>query len=374
MANVMTKRGQQDNIATYEHFCDTAADMQNIEPKYINLGSVCVVLEGESGGLEIYIANSKKQWTLITTMSGESEPEPEEPIDSKAIEEIIANNDEAFISLNQDLNLENPITIDSGKIITVDLNNQNINSSKTLFVANGGELVLQGEGSVNAGGNIAQAINGGKITIKGGTYDSTASNFGIGAIGAGSAVEFNGGSLTTTEGGLMAFDGGTIVFNDGELNTRGNFAIGTNGSRGRGGNVIMMNGGIINAYIKSNGYEAIGIYLPNDDTFIMNNGTINVTEGAGIVQRGGACTIRGGRILINGTEGNSGWVGDNKTKMSESAVIYHETANYPAKDSMRLVITGGEFIGVDHSIEILSDKENPNVSITGGTFDPAFPE
>ena len=66
MSTIMTKRGSQDNEATYEHFCDAVADMQNIEPKYINLGSICVVLEGESGGLEIYIANSKKEWVLVS--------------------------------------------------------------------------------------------------------------------------------------------------------------------------------------------------------------------------------------------------------------------------------------------------------------------
>lgn len=59
--NIMTKRGQQDNVITYEHFCDTTADMANINPDYITLGSVCVVVDGDAG-LEIYIADSNKQW------------------------------------------------------------------------------------------------------------------------------------------------------------------------------------------------------------------------------------------------------------------------------------------------------------------------
>ena len=168
----------------------------------------------------------------------------------------------------------------------------------------------------------------------------------------------------------MAFDGGSVIMNGGTIHTRDNFAIGTNGSAGHGGNVIIMNGGQIDAHITSNGYEAIGIYLPNDDTFIMNDGIVNVVEGAGIVQRGGSCSIRGGSITVNGTPGHTGWVGDNKTKMSESAVIYHQTANYPAKDTIHLSISGGTFVGVDHSVEILSDEETPNISITGGSFTP----
>lgn len=62
--NVMTKRGSEDNAITYEHYCDTAADMANIDPRYITLGSICVVIQG-STGIEIYIAGSDKQWSLI---------------------------------------------------------------------------------------------------------------------------------------------------------------------------------------------------------------------------------------------------------------------------------------------------------------------
>ena len=63
--NIMTKRGSQDNMITYEHYCDTAADMNNIDPKYITLGSVCVVISGEGGEMDVYIAGSDKQWHLM---------------------------------------------------------------------------------------------------------------------------------------------------------------------------------------------------------------------------------------------------------------------------------------------------------------------
>ena len=68
--NIMTKRGSQDNVVTYEHLCDTAADLQNIDPRYITLGSIAIILQGTSGGLEIYIADSNKQWNSLTTISG----------------------------------------------------------------------------------------------------------------------------------------------------------------------------------------------------------------------------------------------------------------------------------------------------------------
>jgi len=63
--NVMTKRGSADNAIIYEHYCDTRADMANIDKNYITLGSVCIVLKGQDNQLEIYLAGSDKQWNLI---------------------------------------------------------------------------------------------------------------------------------------------------------------------------------------------------------------------------------------------------------------------------------------------------------------------
>lgn len=58
---VMTKRGQADNVITYEHICDTTADLEKIDPKYITLGSIALVLKG-AAGIEVYMATSDKEW------------------------------------------------------------------------------------------------------------------------------------------------------------------------------------------------------------------------------------------------------------------------------------------------------------------------
>lgn len=62
--NIMTKRGQQDNVVTYEHICDTTEDLNNIDEQYITLGSVAIVLQG-SVGLELYMATSTKEWIQL---------------------------------------------------------------------------------------------------------------------------------------------------------------------------------------------------------------------------------------------------------------------------------------------------------------------
>ena len=68
MAQIITKRGNQDNVVTYEFVCDTTADLQAIESEYVTLGSVAIVIQGDSG-LEVYMANSKKEWVNLASSS-----------------------------------------------------------------------------------------------------------------------------------------------------------------------------------------------------------------------------------------------------------------------------------------------------------------
>ena len=73
MASTMTKRGQQDNVVTYEFVCDATADLAQIDPQYITMGSIAIVIDG-GAGLEVYMANSQKEWI---NLSGGSTAEEE---------------------------------------------------------------------------------------------------------------------------------------------------------------------------------------------------------------------------------------------------------------------------------------------------------
>lgn len=75
MSAIMTKRGDMDNIVTYEFVCDTTADLNAIEPKYITMGSVAIVIQGNSG-FEVYMANSEKEWINLSGGSSAEEDEP----------------------------------------------------------------------------------------------------------------------------------------------------------------------------------------------------------------------------------------------------------------------------------------------------------
>ena len=68
--NIMTKRGNLDNIVTYEHICDTQEDLANIPLQYTTLGSVALVIKGDDDALEAYMATSNGEWVPIMMNSG----------------------------------------------------------------------------------------------------------------------------------------------------------------------------------------------------------------------------------------------------------------------------------------------------------------
>ena len=251
-------------------------------------------------------------------------------------------------------------------------------------VTDGGKLTLKG-GTASNRSQVALATNGGEVVVENGTYESSkAAAFRAGVNGA---VIVNGGELTGQEGAVDCRGkgddntcGARITVNGGKLTGLDNFAISTNGTSGMGGNIITINGGELEGNIKSAGYEAIGVYIVNSDIFVMNGGTIKANGGTGLCMRAGDVTINDGTIIATNVDKNGnivadGKIGDDSTVMTGcSAIIYHETANYPGKAGMKLTVKGGTITGVDHAIQVLSNEETPNVHVSGGTFNPAYPE
>lgn len=89
MANIMTKRGSLDNIVTYEHYCDTKADLANIPENEITLGSTAIVLQDEDGALGVYIATSDKEWIAMMTTGGSGGESDAEENEKALIERTI---------------------------------------------------------------------------------------------------------------------------------------------------------------------------------------------------------------------------------------------------------------------------------------------
>ena len=278
------------------------------------------------------------------------------------------------VELGANLSLTAQVAITNDTVLDLGGYTLSSNVESYMFVANNATLTIQ-NGNVNAGRRVAQAENGGEIIVKSGNYQS--GDVAFASLGEGSKVTFDGGSLVAVEGGIGAFDKGGIEINGGFIKGTDNFPVFTNGTAGRGGNTITINGGEFEGNITSNGYESCCVYVANNDTLVVNGGRFVSTDGCGILMRAGNVTINDCEIIAGKKDSEShspGWVGDNKTKMSASAVIYHESANYPGKAGMSLEINGGTFVGADHALEVLSNEATPNVTVNGGEFTPAYPE
>ena len=105
---------------------------------------------------------------------------------------------------------------------------------------------------------------------------------------------------------------------------------------------------------------------------IAHQGFAGLAEGTLALRNVMECPIVMGLQEVGHAIGlhGGGWVGDKKTKMSQSAVIFDEKSNYPGHDGMSLTINGGTFVGFDHSVEIIPGDNEPNVTINGGAFVP----
>ena len=72
--NIITKQGSLDNNITYEHYCDTKADLANIPKDQITLGTVAIVLKDEGNEMALkygikYIETSAKDTVNIEELS-----------------------------------------------------------------------------------------------------------------------------------------------------------------------------------------------------------------------------------------------------------------------------------------------------------------
>ena len=295
---------------------------------------------------------------------------------TETFEEALSNPEVSAIKLTGDIQITRPEQI--GHKLDIDLNGHTITASvnNALFTVNGGELTLHGDGTISNRKWIASGTNNGTVTVNGGNYVSQ--NEGFIASGGGSII-FNDGHISCAECGLNAAGNAHVEFNGGLIETSDNMGIATNGSPGRGGNTIVMNGGKIDASIRTSGYEAIGLYIANSDVFVMNDGEIVANGGTGLCMRGGDVTINGGKITAtkyskSGAEVPDGKIADKDTVMYGcAAIIYDEAAGYPERAGMRLNVKGGTITGDEYSVQVLSTEEEPQVFVTGGTLTPAYP-
>jgi len=284
-----------------------------------------------------------------------------------ALKELIARGGNVDMAAN--LTFSEPITVAQNVVLDLGGNTLSYSGSDYAFVVNGATITFK-NGTIQTNARVAQATNGGEIIVNGGSYRSNAVGFVVEGIG--SKFTLNAGEINSSNGGIGAFNQGSIEINGGDVVAHDFAAIFTDKTSGHGGNSIVINNGNLFGNVTTTGYESCCVYIANNDTFVMNNGTLTSSDGCGILMRAGTVTINNGSITAIRGDNSPGKIGDDATQMSASAVIYHESANFPGKANMSLTITDGLFTGTDHSVEILSNETTPNVHIEGGDFNPAI--
>ena len=188
-----------------------------------------------------YVENGRTRFADV-----EVEIKSNEVADVETFMDIVANGNKAVLEadmpVTRQLVFNNDFELDlNGHAISTNM------STSYVLKVDGAKVTIKG-GTISAKKRIGTAMNGGEIIVEDGEFTSS-TDLGFDAVGNGAKITFNGGNLHANDGGLMAFDGAEVEFNGGTLLIDDNFALGTNGSAGRGNNVITMNGGYIDAHI-----------------------------------------------------------------------------------------------------------------------------
>ena len=133
---------------------------------------------------------------------------------------IQAVGEEATITVTDNINLTDKVTIPAGKKVVLDLNGKTI---KVPTVENNygvvikGDLQIKGKGTVTVGQFGIGVSPGGKLTIESGTYNCPTGDYLIGSWGT---VEIKGGTFNGNYCIANGFDNGTVKITDGVYNSK----------------------------------------------------------------------------------------------------------------------------------------------------------
>ena len=256
-------------------------------------------------------AAGTKTSTIKVLDNASSELYPTITVTSQQNITLDLNGKELLLRGNGALVVENKLTIkDTGENGTLSRSGNTANPT-AIYGKDGSEIIVE-SGTINGGG---YGVNGDKITINGGTLQSSGSyavygkditinNVNISKGLSGIAVSesgklvFNNGVITNTKYGISAGKDAKITVNDGKI--EGKVAI--NGAENA---EVEVNGGTINGLASSSNedkYSAVSV----KGIFKMTSGTINGASGS----KGAIEQTKIGYIDITGGTISSGWASD----------------------------------------------------------------
>ena len=245
------------------------------------------------------------------------------------------------VTLLQDVAVRS--NVKAGKTVVLDLNNKKIETEGTALGVSG---TLTISGGTVAGLFPIAAFDGAVITVANGTY-------------------------TGVEAAIWCDKGANVTIEDGVFTATDNAVIRTQGNADKGGNTIVINGGIFNGSITSSGYIACGIYVANADVVQVNGGTWNITGGCGICVRAGVTTVNGGTWNVSGDA--TGKVGD-KTALISCVTFVEDFTDpqYPGYNAE----TDGIFVPavIGETVNTVKAKTDFTAFLSGDGYEVAGPD
>ncbi len=220
---------------------------------------------------------------------------------------VSAASADSTITLLREVSLDS--NIEFSVKATLDLNGHKVTTGKFSFkVLAGGDLTVKGsEGSLIEGTRCinvyGSSANPGKLTIESGEFKAVEQCVGFYAY---TEVVINGGTFTSTDNGVLMSNGTQVPSKE---------YYGAHYS-------LIVNGGIFNAGITTEGYIAMGVYATNIGSVKLNGGTFNVENGVGVAWRAGELYVSEKVVFnITGTERTEGWIGDCKQIVKANQLV-----------------------------------------------------
>ena len=275
------------------------------------------------------------------------------------------------------------------KNVTLDLNGKNLIFSY-ITASKGGNLTIKDSGTGGTyngtGANYSVYVKrGGIFNLESGTLTNSSTKEGTSNVvvrveggtadaSVASTANIKGGKVESKGTPIFVRDpGATVNVSGGELVGSGLACIAGNGTKGQGGTTINISGGTLTANPYDGTSAACGIYHPNEGTLTITGGTINATNGVGVLMRGGEMTMTGGEIKATGDATRTGSVGDTNQKIGVSGVIFDRDANYPAVATTSIKIDGeAKVSGAKAAVELINDNNVADAKsafkLQGGTY------
>ena len=269
------------------------------------------------------------------------------------------NSGSGGIKLDADVDLaDKSLTIPADREITLDLSGHQLTSSVSPVVAvegkltvtdstaaaapaiGAGDAVTYTSGSITTGDARRVAVrvrNGGAFTLEKGTVKAgniaVCTDGVINGTGKASTAVIKGGYVEAQESAVVVWgQGARAEIEGGVLLSRDNAVVSGNGLSQYAGTTIEMSGGTLIGKITTAGYIACGIYHPQKGTLNITGGEIRASGGVGILMRGGSLVLDkdpAKELKITADGSGTGKVGDASLGVEAgSAVVLDQKSGY----------------------------------------------